>query len=372
MSGSFCSRMRRYAGALVASLFIASMVVPALAQSDEERSGARAAAQQGLDAFREKRWSDAIDFFNRAESLVQSPVHVLYLARSHAQLGKLVKARELYTKVVRYPLAANAPKAFTSAQSDAQKEVAELESRLPYVTVVVTGEGAQQASFSQDGTALPSALIGVMRPVDPGEHEFQAVTEKMASKAQKITVAEKARLTVTLPLEPRSAANPAPPPPPNATGDVPAQPATGPTQPVVSEQGSAQLDTSSGGSKIPAIVAFGVGAVGIGAGVIFMLKANGKGDDADALCNANSAGLCRKTGNVAVDRQREQEIRTLEDDEKSARTLSVVGFVAGGVGVAAGVTLLILSGGKSPEPPPAQAGIRPFVGPGSVGITGSF
>jgi hypothetical protein len=372
MSGSFCSRIRRYAGALLAGLLLSSAVVPALAQSDEERSGARAAAQQGLEAYREKRWADAVDFFNRAESLVQSPVHVLYLARSHAQLGKLVKARELYTKVARYPLSENAPKAFTSAQSDAQKELGELEPRLPHVTVVVSGEGAQQASVTQDGAAIPAALIGVMRPVDPGEHEYQAVTEKMASKAQKITVAEKARLTVTLQLEPRSAANPAPPPPAPATGDAAAQPATGPAQPVPGQQSPPSIDASSGGSKIPAIVAFGVGAVGIGAGVFFLLDANGKADDADTLCNPTAAGLCRKTGNVAVDRQREEDIQALEDDEKSARTLSVVGFVAGGVGVAAGVTLLILSGGSSPEPSPAQASIRPFLGLGSVGITGSF
>jgi hypothetical protein len=364
--------MRRYGCALVASLFVSSVVLPALAQSDEERSGARAAAQQGLDAYREKRWSDAIDFFNRAQSLVESPVHVLYLARSHAQVGKLVKARELYTKVVRYPLAQNAPKAFTSAQSEAQKELGELEPRLPYVTVVVTGEGAQQASFSQDGTALPPALIGVLRPVDPGEHEFQAVTEKMASKAQKITVAEKARVTVTLLLEPRSAANPAPPPPAPATGDAPPQPATDPAQPAPVKPGSPPPDVSSGGSKVPAIVAFGVGAVGIGAGVFFLLKANGKADDADALCNPTPAGLCKKTGNVAVDNQRAKDVQALEDDEKSARTLSVVGFVAGGVGVVAGVTLLILSGGGSPEPPPAQARIRPLVGFGSLGIAGSF
>src|SRR5262245_55707147 len=63
----------RRAIALCAAFAVLLVAFGAQAQSDEERAGARAAAQEGASAFREKRWSDAIDLFTRAESLVHSP-----------------------------------------------------------------------------------------------------------------------------------------------------------------------------------------------------------------------------------------------------------------------------------------------------------
>jgi len=63
------SRLRR---ALAACAVFGAFLVAfdAAAQTDEERAGARAAAQEGASAFREKRWADSIDLFTRAESLV--------------------------------------------------------------------------------------------------------------------------------------------------------------------------------------------------------------------------------------------------------------------------------------------------------------
>src|SRR4051812_36209879 len=73
---------------------------PVLAQSSEERMGARAAASEGARAFSEKRWTDAIDYFKRAESLVHAPPHLLYIARAQAQTGLFVEARENYLTII--------------------------------------------------------------------------------------------------------------------------------------------------------------------------------------------------------------------------------------------------------------------------------
>ena len=78
---------------LCAALCLLS-VRPAFAASDEEKAGARAAATQGQAAYEKKNWAEALDLFTRAESLVHSPVHLLYKARALVQLGQLVKARE--------------------------------------------------------------------------------------------------------------------------------------------------------------------------------------------------------------------------------------------------------------------------------------
>jgi hypothetical protein len=372
MFKSSASAKPRRAIALCAAFAVLLVALGAYAQSDDERAGARAAAQEGASAFREKRWSDAIDLFTRAESLVHSPMHVIFMARAHANLNKLVKARELYNKVIREPLPTNAPKAFQNAQDEAQKELNELEPRLPYVTVQVEGAGAQTVSVTQNGVAIPPALIGVPRPVDPGEHEFQALTESLASRPQKVTVAEKSRQNVALKLEPRTAvsAPPVTPPPTGATPETPgagtsAQPGTPGAVadvPPASDSGS-----SKQGLRIGSYVAFGVGVAGLAVGTVFLLKAGSKADEADDLCASKPApgGKC--------DISLQSGVKALEDEEKSARTLSTVGFIAGGVGVAAGVTLFILSSGGSEQASRTRRPrVEPLIGLGSVGLRGTF
>ena len=356
------------------ALFVALLAAfDASAQTDDERAGARAAAQEGAGAFREKRWTDAIDLFSRAESLVHSPMHVIFMARAHANLNKLVKARELYNKVIREPLGTNAPKAFQNAQEEAQKELNELEPRIPYVTVQVEGAGAQAVSVTQDGVAIPAALIGVPRPVDPGEHEFQALTESLASRPQKITVAEKARQTVALKLEPRSAvaAPPVTAPPsttPEATGPV----APPPTTPGVPGDQLPPAEASSGGKGllIAGIAAGVVGVAGVVAGVVFMGKANTKEDEADTAFQKCKLPANRDPRGVCLPRIQD-EVNGLDDDAKSARTLSTVGFIVGGVGIAGGATLLVLhfTGSKTTGQRPA---LEPVVGLGSLGVRGTF
>jgi hypothetical protein len=66
------------------------------------------------------------------------------------------------------------------------------------------------------------------------------------------------------------------------------------------------------------------------------------------------------------------------DELDSANALALVSTVGFGVGLAAatvGVVLLVTSGDKKEAPPTARAtGVRvqPYVGPKSVGVTGTF
>src|SRR3954468_12366463 len=131
---------RGIAAVLIASLSLAVAPPSAWAQSDDDRAGARVAATEGVKAINEKRWADAADLFSRAESLVHSPVHLLYLARAQEKLGHLVKARENYNKILREKYSADAPDAFRQAQSSAQQESAGLDARLAAITVKLAGE----------------------------------------------------------------------------------------------------------------------------------------------------------------------------------------------------------------------------------------
>src|SRR5258706_13864956 len=123
----------------------------ALAQSDEQRAGARTLATEGAQAFNEGRFKDAVDLFTKAESLVHAPPHLLFMARAHAKLGQFVKAREAYLKIIKEQLAPNAPQAFRDAQSAADEERKQVEPHIGKLLVKVEGaDAAKDLSVALD------------------------------------------------------------------------------------------------------------------------------------------------------------------------------------------------------------------------------
>src|SRR4051812_32878443 len=101
---------RGQCSAVIALLLSSALITPiALAQTDEQRSGARAAATAGGKAYGDGQWEQSIDMFSRAETLVHSPVHLLYMGRAHEKLGQLVRARESYLRITNEELPASAP-----------------------------------------------------------------------------------------------------------------------------------------------------------------------------------------------------------------------------------------------------------------------
>ncbi len=129
------------------------------------------------------------------------------------------------------------------------------------------------------------------------------------------------------------------------------------------QAGGAALTADSGSSmRTWSYVAFGVGVVGLGAGTLFALQAKGDYDDANAFCPSFPCNLTQDRAD-----QREE----LADSADGKKTLAIVGFAAGGVGLAAGTALFLMSSGQS-EQPATGLDVRPFVGFNSVGVTGGF
>ncbi len=118
---------------------------------------------------------------------------------------------------------------------------------------------------------------------------------------------------------------------------------------------------SKKGLRTAGFVSLGVGVVGLGVGTVFALKSHGKRTEVDDLCPQD---LC------PVDRR--DEITTMQNDANSAGQIAWVGLIAGGVGVATGVTLLVLSGGREKSPNPTAAYVAPWIGAGSIGVVGRF
>lgn len=338
--------LKRYIVTGMLPLMALTIAPLAAGQSAEVKAGARSAANEGLKAFEAGNYELAIDRFQRANELIRAPTHALFLARAHAKLGHLVLARELYLELDRERLADDAPPPFVQAQQDGRAELEALEPRVPRITVEVVGPGDQDAEVIMDDKPVPSALIGLERPVDPGKHKFRASSGEAKARPVTITVKEGDRKTVSLELRTLATTEP--------LDDEPVKPDPD-TTPVDDESGMS-------GMTIAGISAIGIGVVGIGLGGYFTTEKSdfeGEADDLFSACNPR----------VCTDGERSR-IDDIDADATSASNMATAGFIVGGLGVVGGVTLLLLA----PSEPTTEsvATMHPWIGIGSAGVSGTF
>lgn len=334
--------------ALACSLVLG--IAPVHAQSAEDVAAARQLAAEGSKLFNSGDYAGSIDRFQRAETLLHAPPHVLYLARANAKLGKLVVAREHYLKISKETLAPNAPKAFVEAQKNANEELKVIEPRLAALEINVKGAPAgAKVDVTVDGNPVSVALIGVSRPVDPGPHKIEAKAPGMVGEAA-VTLAEGSKESVEIELKPVA----------GAVVVKKDEPKPAPEPPV-------EAPSSGGGTKILGYTALGIGVVGLAAGTIFLLSSSSKRSDANALCP-----------NDVCPQSKRAEIEDLDNSANSARTLSFIGFGVGVVGIGAGVALLMMSPSSDSKPTTtARASsnaitVRPWATFSGIGLSGSF
>ncbi len=355
MSG-IALKTRKLVAATAVGVCLSGLSAVAHAQSDEQRAGARSLATEGAMAFNEGRFKDAVELFAKAESLVHAPPHLLFLARAHTKLGQFVKAREAYMKIIKEQFAANAPQAFHDAKVTAEEERKLVEPRIGSLVVKVEGaENVKDLSVTVDGVPISSVLVGVPQPMDPGEHQVAASAPGWKAQPVSVTLKDAGRQTALLKLEPDGSApvGAAPVAAPGAASDALASPATADAGP----------SGGSNGLRIGAYVGLGVGVVGLGLGTVFSLQSAGKRSDADEAAKGIGPRGVDAGSPLA------KKIAGLDEDADSAKTLGIVGFVVGGVGIAAGVTLFVLSSKKSE---PAAAYLEPYLGLGAAGVRGAF
>ncbi|MBX3207051.1 MAG: hypothetical protein KF764_18535 [Labilithrix sp.] len=315
-----------------------------IAQARDLGQQAKAAFDAGDFAESEKLWTGAANLYPAA------PTITLGLARTQAKLGKLVLAQESYNKIIREQSQnTSAPPAFKDALEAARAEVSLVSSRIASVVIVV--EGAPNPTVTLDGQPVSSAGLGLKRPVDPGSHVVRAEATGYKVAETSFQVAEsgsaEARLTLDKAPEPAGAAAPAP---------VSAPPESAP-------------EKSS--NKTLAIAALGVGGAGLVFGSITGVLALGKHGELADRC---PDGKCPPDARGDV------------DGYETMGTLSTIGFIVGGVGIAAGAVLWFTAPKAAPEHATrgAASGSRrdtrspsgftwtPYVGAGGGGVTGRF
>jgi hypothetical protein len=308
----------------------------ARAQTDEQRAAARVAAKECIKDLDEGRYEEALDYCKRAEAIMHAPTHLLLIARADSKLGRLVEAQEAYIRIQREPLASDAPAAFVDAQHKAAEEQAALAPRIPSLTVQLEGGTAADVTVMLDGKALPSAVIGLPGPVDPGEHKLSAMGATRAADPATVVIAEGAKETVTVQLKVVA----------NAPAD--AVPST-----------SDEAPRTSNALRIGAWVGVGVGVVGLAVGTAFVVKNHSDRDDANALCTS-----------IGCPESKRAQVTSFDNSANSAATLAWVSYGIGAAGLATGAVLFWLSGSRPVASQTAR--VSPWIGARVAGVMGTF
>jgi hypothetical protein len=300
---------------VVAALLLAAP--PARAQTDADKSAARRVAAEGYRLLMAEDYRAAIRKFRGAEELVHAPTHLFYIASAHEALGELLAARDLYRTISLEEPRADEPAAFRQARLDARASLEQLEPRIPRLTVVIEGRSTSEVEITVDDE--PRSGAGAVE-LDPGKHQVEGRTEGHAPVRASVELDEGARSEVAL----RFGSDDSAPPP-----------VVKPTRPWIA----------------PAVAGFGVGVAGVALGAVAGALSLGKVSDLDDRC---------------PERRCFAEDETIADDARLMGTVSTVGFIVGGVGLAVGTVLVVWQPGGSTEP------VALGVGPGALSLRGAF
>ena len=333
-------------------ILIAVTCAPAAFAGDRSTSTARELAKQGLQAYDAGRFEEAAEKLAKAYEVVHVPTLAVNEARALVKLGKLVAASELYMEASRIPSEKSWQSTQFDAQRDAEKERADLLPRIPRLKVELKGAKANEVTLTVDGAEVPSALADAEQVVDPGERKVEA-TRGSEVVTKSVVVKERDRAVVTLEFTKSLAAA-------SPSGVSASQQPKNASQEVNSVSPLAAPSTSdkqpSNAQKTVGWVTVGLGGAGLVAGAVTGGLAMSK---RSALIDSNT---CSSDGQHCLPSQ-SSDVNAYN----SLRTVSTIGFIAGGVLVATGVTLLLTAPKQESQP---RVGL--WVGPGSAGVYGGF
>jgi len=310
-------------------------------------STAREVAKEGLLAYDAARYDEAVEKLSKAYAVVHVPTLALAVARALEKTGKWVAASEIYLEAVRIPHEKNWSEKQDEAKRDAESERDGLLARIPRLQVTSTGIDLAKVTVSIDGATIPRTLLDSEQLVDPGELHVQG---EFGSQIAKTTVLVKtgdhARAVLHFTETPAS-----------SSSSPTAVPAEGSSRRAHSEgsRSDAQETTPISGQRIAGWVTVSVGGAGLALGGITGLWAMSK------RSNLLNSGNCDK--DVSCTTGQAGDVNSYN----SLRTVSSIGFIAGGVLAVTGVTLLLTAPKQE-----KKAAVGLWVGPRAAGIYGGF
>lgn len=296
----------------VPRLFILALAASAMgllanvARADD-RAMAQRLFEEGKRLLAAGETAEACQKLDAAAQLSPTPGVRLNLSDCYAKLGRVASA---WTK---------ADEALALAERAGDKAAARLarrrrdalEPRLSHLTISVPKESVVPGlEVTLDGEALPAAAWGTPLPMDPGDHEIRASAAGRKAWSSKTTVSSDG-VTVSVSL-------------PELTPEIPDA-----SPPVVKAERKPSATEKSGGGlgaqRTVALVAGGVGVVGLGVGTIFGLQSRSKHDEAEQFCSGSQCW--------------DQRGIDLSDEARSAGNVSTVAFAAGSAMLAGAAVL---------------------------------
>jgi hypothetical protein len=339
------------------SLLALALATPAWAAEPDAstRAAARKIATDGVAALQQGDAELASQKLEKAFELLPAPSIALWSARALIKRGQLVEASERLLQAGRLPPSEGNERAVQAqAQKDAALELAELGPRIPKLVITLDGAQPSEVSVTLDGKVLAPALLGEEQPANPGAHKVTGTRgAEQAEEAFSLVETQTAQVVLHFHGPAPKLAATAPP----SAGQVPlAPPAAASAAPATAPSAAVK---PSGGSHTLAFVALAVGGAGLITGGVTGLIALGKRGDLDknAACKD---GKCLPSAQGDV------------DSFRSMRTVSSIGFIAGGVFAATGVVLLLTGGSSSQKGERAAPQLALQLAPGSVSLTRSF
>jgi len=247
------------------------------------------------------------------------------------------------------------------------RRIPEVTAAMPSIVFEVkdaAGNDVSSVKVTMDGAPLLDHVGAAATPVDPGEHTFRFEAAGSPPIEKKLVLREgekNRRLEVTLGAGGAVSSPPAPagatPPGSGAVEGMmtiaPPVPSASPAPPPAAPPAPEPAGSSSwSGQKTFALVAGGVGVLGLVLGSVTGAQAFSKWSDAKNQCN----GGCPPGGPAD----------TTKNDAQTAATVSTAAFVVGGLGIAAGAVLWFTApSGRSQ----GQLQVSPSVGPQTAGLT---
>jgi hypothetical protein len=339
----------RRALTLASTLLFCVMSLPAAAQEDDAatRSAGRKLAIDGIALLQRGDAVEASQKLEKAYQLLQVPSVALWSGRALEARGLLVEASERYRAAARLTVLKGDQEVQSQGKKDAARELEELLPRIPVLVIDIVHGSGEAPTVTLDGKTVPPALFGEEQPANPGTHEIKVGVGGHSTLRQvALKEGDKKRESIDVDGSQPTAAAPPTVPPPAA----------------LSTSGPATTDAASSGSssrKTLAYVALAAGGAGLVVGGVTGGLALGK--------HSSLADSSNCQGDVCLASERDAV-----DSLGTLRTVSSIGFIAGGVLATTGLVLLLT--GKSEN---AGAAVRApritlRLAPHDVSLAGAF
>jgi len=290
--------------------------------SAQVRSQADVLFDEGVALLGAGKFADACPKFEQSLKLDPGIGAMLYLADCYERAGRTASAYNEYKAAEKLAADTKDPK---GRDKVANKRAALLEPKLSKLILMPPTPLPAGLEITRDGEKVDVTQLGVPIVLDPGPHAL-VVTAPGSKRWEKSVDVPPDGGTASIVLVVVSETKVEPPPPPE-----PSDPGTP--------------------FRIGGLVVAGVGLVGVGLGTAFGLIASSNLSDSNADNHCDAQNTCDPVG------------LGLRSDAQSAATISTVGFIAGAVMIAGGITMFVLAPKKSP----AQTALTPALGGGFYG-----